>query len=292
MPAAFAKDLCGFRAHGKPNTSDASDQFSVDLGQALFEALGVDPAATGLEPTGAPFSQRVADDLQQRIRRAGSPLLVVPEKPLNAFDQYSHVAALKGVSAGPSKQYQAAWNRLVSFTRKAVPESDKARRTKLEEHLARVSDAAQADANSRRVLFEQVGEESLLKLDVTAAMPGSGAPTLEVGLSLKWSLRTDRAQDCRSQGAKMSALRRGRMPHFAAVTMEPRPYMLNLLGGGSGEVDCVYHLDLPALTEAVEAACGDRPPRQAALQTFRRLVAQRRLRDYDELVTYMGSLRQ
>ena len=44
------------------------------------------------------------------------------------------------------------------------------------------------------------------------------------------------------------------MPHFAVVTMEPRPYMLNLLGGGSGEVDCVYHLDLPALTAAIEAA--------------------------------------
>lgn len=289
MPATFAKDLCGYRDHGKPNTSDASGQLSVDLGQALFEALGVDPKATGLEPTGAPFSRRVAADLQQRVNQSGSSLLVVPEKPLNAFDQYTHVAALRQASPGPSKQYQTAWNRLAKFTRTVVPETDR-KRNRLEGLLDGVEDAVEADTDTRRILFEQVGEESLLKLDVTASMPTTGVPTLEVGLSLKWSLRTDRAQDCRSQGAKMSALRRGRMPHFAAVTMEPRPYMLNLLGGGSGEVDCVYHLDLAALSEAVEAACRGNRQRQPTLNTFRRLVAQRRLRDYDDLVTYMSSL--
>lgn len=80
------------------------------------------------------------------------------------------------------------------------------------------------------------------------------------------------------------------MPHFAAVTMEPRPYMLNLLGGGSGEVDCVYHLDLPALTLAIEAACAGQVRRQETLDLFRRLVEQRRLRDYDELVEYTVSV--
>lgn len=80
------------------------------------------------------------------------------------------------------------------------------------------------------------------------------------------------------------------MPHFAAVTMEPRPYMLAILGGGSGEVDCVYHLDLPALTKAIEETTTGRPNRRKAADTFRRLVEQRRLRDYDELVAYALTL--
>lgn len=289
MPAAFARDLCGYRAHGKPNTSDASDQFSVDLGQALFEALGVQADAEGVEPTGAPFSQRVANDLQIRARAAESPLVVLPEQPLNAFEQYTHVTALRQVASGPSKDYVSAWKRLVRFARSVVRDGD-ARRVRLDGLIEDVETALAADTDARRLLVDQVGEESLLKLDVTAALPGIDKPLLEVGLSLKWSLRTDRAQDCRSQGAKMSALRRGRMPHFAAVTMEPRPYMLNLLGGGSGDVDCVYHLDLPALTLAVEEMCGGRRQRQAALRTFHRLVDQRRLRDYDELVAYMAAL--
>jgi hypothetical protein len=108
-------------------------------------------------------------------------------------------------------------------------------------------------------------------------------------LSAKWSLRTDRAQDCVSQGAKLVAQRRGRMPHFAVITMEPRPSMLKILGDGSGSVDCVYHLDLPALTRTMERLNAvQRNTRQwSPYVTFRRLIDQDRLRDYDDLVKEM-----
>jgi hypothetical protein len=151
-----------------------------------------------------------------------------------------------------SRDFTRAWKAIVKFTRARVV-SPPSQEDRLEKLVANVDQAIEGEVAARRLLLDEVGEESLLKLDVTAARESdSELPHLEVGLSLKWSLRTDRAQDCRSQGAKMSALRRGRMPHFAAVTIEPRPYMLNLLGGGSGDVDCVYHLDLPSLTAAVE----------------------------------------
>ncbi|TGN66781.1 type II site-specific deoxyribonuclease [Nocardioides eburneiflavus] len=156
-----------------------------------------------------------------------------------------------------------------------------------------VEDAVADEVATRRRALYEVGAESLLRLDVTVSDPQANRlPELEIGLSLKWSLRTDRAQDCRSQGAKLSALRRGRMPHFAALTMEPRPYMLNLLGGGSGDVDCVYHLHLPALTQAIEDVYGSQTNKNAqrTYSNFQRLVEQRRLRDYDELVKYAVSL--
>jgi hypothetical protein len=76
------------------------------------------------------------------------------------------------------------------------------------------------------------------------------------------------------------------MPHFGVVTMEPRPSMLKIIGDGSGAVDCVYHLDLPALQTAMAelAERGRRNPRTwSPMQTFQRLLRQRRLRDYDEL---------
>lgn len=290
MPAQFARELCGYRAHGKPNTSDASDQFSVDLGRALFEAMGVDPGTVRVEPTGTPLSARVAADLQAEVRRVGSSLQVTPEQPLNAFEQYRHVDALKTIKPGSSKNLSQAWGKLTKFARTKVTSSKDSSR--LDDLIAEVDAALAADEDARWVLLAQAGHESLLKLDVVASRSTNLAQSrqLEVGLSLKWSLRTDRAQDCRSQGAKLSSLRRGRMPHFAAVTMEPRPYMLNLLGGGSGEVDCVYHLDLNALTIAVEQTCEGQPRRQSALETFQRLVEQRRLRDYDELVELVKNL--
>lgn len=75
----------------------------------------------------------------------------------------------------------------------------------------------------------------MLKLDVSVEAPARRSP------------RTDRAQDYVSQGYKLVSLRRGHMPHFAVVTMEPRPSMLRLLADGSGSVDCVYHVAYHAL---------------------------------------------
>ncbi len=252
--------------------------------------MGVEPGAVRVEPTGTPFSARVAADLQAEVLSSGSSLQVAPEQALNAFEQYRHVDVLRTIKPESSKNLARAWGQLTKFVRtKATSARDASR---LNDLIAAVDIALAADEDARRVLLAQVGHESLLKLDVVASRRADPAhsPQLEVGLSLKWSLRTDRAQDCRSQGAKLSSLRRGRMPHFAAITMEPRPYMLNLLGGGSGEVDCVYHLDLNALTIAVEQTCEGQPRRQRSLETFQRLVEQRRLRDYDELVELIKNL--
>ncbi|RSO21710.1 type II site-specific deoxyribonuclease [Streptomyces sp. WAC 06725] len=177
-------------------------------------------------------------------------------------------------------------------------EIDQEAREQLNKHLLNVKEEIRTTEERRRELLDLLGEESLLKLDVTVArsvpnpLTGAHLQHLVAGLSLKWSLRTDRAQDCRSQGAKMAALRRGRMPHFAAVTMEPRPAMLALLGRGSGDIDCVYHLHLPALADAIDEYCSGtrRKARIEIRDKFRRLRDQRRLRDYDELRSYLATL--
>ena len=209
---------------------------------------------------------------------------------LNAFEQYKHVGALRGIKAEPSRELRRALEKLYKLVRRRIISSAR-EVARAEQLILGVELALDEEAEARRLLLEQVGVEALLKLDVTVSRYSKPRPDPEilVGLSLKWSLRTDRVQDCRSQGAKMAAVRRGPMPHFAAVTMEPRPYMLNLLGGGSGDVDCVYHLDLPALTAAVEGTCA-LPKRRKTLETFHRLVSQGRLRDYDALVSRVLSL--
>ena len=103
-----------------------------------------------------------------------------------------------------------------------------------------------------------------------------------MALSAKWTLRTDRAQDCVSQGAKLASQKRGRMPHYAVITAEPRPAMLKIPSDGPS-VDCVYHIDLPALDRALTRMAGGNP-RWSPKVTFDRLVRQGRLRDYDDLV--------
>ncbi|SMF54825.1 NgoMIV restriction enzyme [Cellulosimicrobium cellulans J1] len=80
------------------------------------------------------------------------------------------------------------------------------------------------------------------------------------------------------------------MPHFGVVTMEPRPYMPNLLAGGSGDVDCVYHLDLPALTAAVDHVYVGSKQLVKGRDLLHRLIDQRRIRDYDDLIAEIQSL--
>lgn len=292
VPATFAKELCGYRNHGKPNTSDKTKPDSVALGVAMFDALGVARETPGEDETGLPFAQRVAADLAARVSAARRGLEVAPEGAVNTFQQYRHVGAFSDITAEPSLAFTKAWKRFAAEARKRIvtPQSAVARLQRLIED---VESATAADVQLRQKVLDEIGAESLLKLDVVEARTQPAhLPELEIGLSLKWSLRTDRAQDRRSQGAKLSALRRGRMPHFAAVTMEPRPYMLYLLGGGSGDVDCVYHLHLRALKAAIDEVYGSRTDKtsQRIRARFQRLIEQRRVRDYDELVAYAETL--
>ncbi|WP_260475719.1 NgoMIV family type II restriction endonuclease [Streptomyces sp. WAC 06725] len=296
MPATFIASLCGYR-EGRPNTSDKNDKGSIELGKVFFEAMGISPETDiPAHPVGNLMAQETTRDLREFLRTEAAHLEVAPERPFTSFEQFSHLNATRELRGDMAQEVIRATNALRNIT--ANFEIDQEAREQLNKHLLNVKEEIRTTEERRRELLDLLGEESLLKLDVTVArsvpnpLTGAHLQHLVAGLSLKWSLRTDRAQDCRSQGAKMAALRRGRMPHFAAVTMEPRPAMLALLGRGSGDIDCVYHLHLPALADAIDEYCSGtrRKARIEIRDKFRRLRDQRRLRDYDELRSYLATL--
>lgn len=72
--------------------------------------------------------------------------------------------------------------------------------------------------------------------------------------------------------------RRGRQPHIVAVTSEPLPTRLAGIARGTGEIDAVYHVDLPGLLRATDIAGG--PEQQSALEE---LVVQNRLLNLADL---------
>jgi NgoMIV restriction enzyme len=280
MPAPFVAELCGHR-EGRPNTSDRNDPQSVELGHALFARIGVARHRPEPEGIGAMVEDKIVNDL-----RARRPDLVI-ERGRSAFlyEQYRHLASAakqKRGAQGPEPLLALLDELLAS-----IPEGPS--RVPLERKIARARDDLDLSAALLEELLERVPNEAVLKIDV--AVSGSEPPgELEVALSSKWTLRTDRAQDCISQGNKLVSLRRGRMPHFAVITMEPRPAMLRLLADGSGSIDCVYHLDLPSLRMAVVDLEASRATKRGRVmswgprETLERLIRQGRLRDYDDLV--------
>ena len=75
---------------------------------------------------------------------------------------------------------------------------------------------------------------------------------LHTSISCKWTLRSDRAQNARSEALNLIRNRKGYLPHVVIVTAEPLPNRLASLALGTGDIDCVYHFALAELLLAVE----------------------------------------
>ena len=277
MPAPFASTLCGFRPNGNPNTSDNHDDLSKVLGRALFDQLGVPAGQIARKDPGADMEIAIVDHLKELrpeldLRRSRSAV---------EFEQYAHLGVFPEFREG----HVNASPRIDRLRELAASLPASSAATKVQTEISRVETLFEEQDRISERLISNMPEESFLKLDITCGEDQPGLkPRMHVGLSSKWSLRTDRAQDCVSQGSKLASQRRGPMPHFAVITMEPRPAMLRILADGSGAIDYVYHLDLPALTRAMAVVRSGKPAGWPPGRTFDRLLQQGRLRDYDDLV--------
>lgn len=287
VPAPFTCDLCGYRSeNGNPNTSDSNDKQSITLGRELFKQLGVPPG----EPEPSSGSGTALEDAVVKHLRSVRPDLVIERsRSAKDFAQYAHLNVFPLFRRSHSGS-QAAIQELIAAVGD-IPEAYD--RSRLELLLSRLTGQIGTEMALIETLKREMPEESLLKIDISVALPQHDGPDeLVIALSSKWSLRTDRAQDCVSQGSKLVALRRGRMPHFGVITIEPRPAMLRILADGSGSIDYVYHLDLPALAAAIETMSQStrRPDSWSPRLTFNRLMIQRRIRDFDDLVWEVSRL--
>lgn len=79
-----------------------------------------------------------------------------------------------------------------------------------------------------------------------------GRPLLHASISCKWTIRSDRAQNARSEALNLMRNRKGTLPHIMVVTAEPTPSRLASIALGTGDIDCVYHFALYELQAAVK----------------------------------------
>ena len=86
---------------------------------------------------------------------------------------------------------------------------------------------------------------------------GQGRDLLHASVSCKWSLRSDRAQNARTESLNLIRNRKGHLPHIVLVTMEPTLGRLQSIALGTGDVDCVYHGALPELQDTLDELAVD-----------------------------------
>ncbi len=108
-----------------------------------------------------------------------------------------------------------------------------------------------------------------------------GKPILHASVSAKWTMRSDRAQNSRTEALNLIRNRKGHLPHIVVVTGEPLPSRIASLALGTGDVDCVYHFALYELIEAVREY--SEQGREDVLETLMNLVEGKRLKDISDL---------
>lgn len=108
-----------------------------------------------------------------------------------------------------------------------------------------------------------------------------GKPILHASVSAKWTMRSDRAQNSRTEALNLIRNRKGHLPHIVVVTGEPLPSRLASLALGTGDLDCVYHFALYELLEAVREYGAN--GREDIIETLENLVDGKRLKDISDL---------
>lgn len=105
-----------------------------------------------------------------------------------------------------------------------------------------------------------------------------GKPLLHASVSAKYTMRSDRAQNSRTEALNLIRNRKGHLPHIVVVTAEPMPNRLASLALGTGDIDCVYHFALYELVRAVKEVGSE-----DAVEILETLVKGKRLKDISDL---------
>lgn len=105
-----------------------------------------------------------------------------------------------------------------------------------------------------------------------------GKPVLHASVSAKWTIRSDRAQNSRTEALNLIRNRKGHLPHIVVVTGEPMPSRLSSLALGTGDIDCVYHFALYELVESIRQLQDE-----SAMEMIQILIRGKRLKDISDL---------
>ena len=126
--------------------------------------------------------------------------------------------------------------------------------------------------NHQLIVDDSVSHNSVIRLK------DNQLPIMHASISAKWTMRSDRAQNSRTEALGLIRNRKGHLPHIAVVTAEPLPSRLASLALGTGDIDCLYHFALDELIKAVQATGAE-----DSIEMLKILVDGKRLKDISDL---------
>lgn len=269
--AALLEQVLRASDQGIPSNADKDSVASVTIAKGILARLGAEVTGARLagQMSGSRFEAITCKFISQTFPRL--PHLRPGEwtvqqiggrdrTAIARFDQYAHLIALEK-AASKDPELAAALGNDYTIT----PDIVVIRGLEPDERI---------NTPGELLVDESVGRlASLRKIN-------GGQPLLHASISCKWTIRSDRVQNARSEALNLIRNRKGRLPHVVVVTGEPLPSRLSAIALGTGDIDCVYHFALPELRASVD---GLGPAGSDTLEMLQIMVQGKRLKDIADL---------
>ncbi|MEZ4524488.1 MAG: NgoMIV family type II restriction endonuclease [Desulfobacterales bacterium] len=250
-----------------PNFADSGNRASMKIAWNMIEQFSCEISH---EPVSA---QTLGDffELYTKNYLEKSFALLAPLRPgkwlysakssITDFDQYEHLANLEKIVSKNKILSSALGGDYI-----VKPDIVVARQP--------VSDD---EVNCDKKLFDKT-EKIAMYTPLLSSNSEKPYPILHASISCKWTIRSDRSQNTRTEALNLIRNRKGNLPHIAAVTAEPLPTRLAALALGTGDLDCVYHFALPELIKAI-----DNIKNEDQSDMLHMIIDGKRLRDISDL---------
>jgi hypothetical protein len=251
-----------------PNFCDGSNKSSIKIAIGITERLKYAPKYEPIkeQTIGDLFETATRDFLSKAFEllqhiRPGDWIYPTSKTAISGFDQYEHLAYLERIVARDKALASALGGDYI---------------VKPDIIVARVP-IPDDEFNREGILIKN--EDTIAKLTPLRATNREKAfPLLHASISCKWTIRSDRSQNTRTEALNLIRNRKGHLPHIVAVTAEPLPTRISALALGTGDLDCVYHFALNELADTIQSI-----DNQDQLDMLYMLMEGRRLRDISDL---------
>lgn len=252
-----------------PNFADCYSRSSVLIANGIVEALRIPRQTSRPIPgqrAGALFENLTCEFIEHAFTaishmRPGQWKYLTSQTQISGFAQYRHLKALddlvrddRNLSTALGHDYLVTPDIVV--TRSTVSHDD---------------------VNQQAVVLDRPGVANLTPFLERNRSPA--LPFLHASISCKWTIRSDRSQNARTEALNLIRNRKGRLPHIVAVTAEPLPMRIASLALGAGDLDCVYHVALDEL----KTVCGALPNCEDQAEMLFTMIDGDRLRDISDL---------
>lgn len=278
-PAFFAEARRSFHAAllervlrsneaGIPSNADGNNTASVALAKGILSRLGAEVTGARLagQMSGNQFEAITCKFISQtfphlaHLRPGDWQIQQITGRDrttIARYEQYSHLVALDK-AARKDPELAAALGNDYTITPDIV-----------------VVRGLESDAKINAPEYIVDGEVSR---HASLRESNGGLPILHASISCKWTIRSDRVQNARSEALNLIRNRKGKLPHVVVVTGEPLPSRLSAIALGTGDIDCVYHFALPELVAAVQDL-----GHEDAAESLNIMINGRRLKDISDL---------